>query len=194
MQRRLYTYENFDVDLNGSSFLVVVLGLYAGILLGVLFSLIVRVNAHRVVKALSDAGATTRDDAKTLAQLGLAKNRAVRRMLATDGSMRKVVLCANESEFPERKLTGLQKFWREKILRDPLPPKTDFEIARFYLPEEKRITAEVRYAVEGHPVRNFILAAVGLTAAAVFTILALPELLAMFDNFVTQVRPQSKFY
>ena len=63
------------------------------------------------------------------------------------------------------------------------------------MPEEKRITAELRFPAEKHPVRNFILAALGLSAVAVFIVLALPELLVMFDNFVTQVKPMTRrFY
>ena len=194
MPRKLYSYDNFDVDVNSASFLFIVWGLYAGILLGVLFSLVTRVHAYKVIHALTENGAENRGSAKTLDELGLGKNRIVKRMLRTDAPLRKLVLCANESDFPPRKMSKLRRFWHEKFLKDTLPPKTDFSIARFYLPEEKRVTAEVRYTVEGHPIRNFILAAVGLTAAAYFTVVALPELLSMFDNLVTQVRPQSKFY
>ncbi len=197
MFNRYYQYPSLGInnfDRGSTSFLVIIWGLYAGILLGVLYSLVMRVNSHKVVKALTEHGASTKSTAKTLAELGLANNRVAKRLLAGGSSMRRVVLCANESDFPPRQLTGLRKFWREIFLRDPLPPETDFTIARFYLPEEKRAAAEARYTVEGHPVRNFILAAVGLTAAALFTMFALPELLKLVDNFAAQVAPQSKYY
>ena len=190
-----YTYENFpDIALNNVSYLILIGGIYVGILLGVLFAMIYRVNSHKVVKALREREAADRESAVTLAELGLEKNRFVRGLLKTDGSLRRVVLCANESDFPERKTSGLRKFWREKILQNPLPPKTDFATARFYLPEEKRITAELRFTPEEHAVRNFILAAVGLLALAVFTVTVLPELLTLADNLITQVKPQSKYY
>ena len=195
MQRKLYSYDNFDlVSINSSSFLFLIGALYVGLLLGVLFALVVRVHSHRIVKALSEHGATDRESAATLDELGLGKGRIVRSLLKTDSSLRRTVLCANESEFGERKVSGLRRFWREKILRNPLSGATDFEVARFYLPEEKRVTAEIRYSEEEHPVRSFILAAVGLLALAFFTVYVLPELLTMFDNLVTQVKPQSKFY
>ena len=195
MRRKLYSYDNFDlVSINSASFLFLVGAIYVGILLGVLFALIVRVHSHRIVKALSDHGATDRESAATLADLGLGNSRIVRSLLKTDASLRRTVLCANETEFREKKISGLRRFWREKILRNPLSGATDFEVARFYLPEEKRVTAEIRYSEEEHPVRSFILAAVGLLALAFFTVYVLPELLTMFDNLVTQVKPQSKFY
>ena len=180
MQRKLYVFENLDLDINGSSFLFIVWGICAGILLGVLLSLIYRVHAHKLVTALAEHEALDREHALTLDGLGLAKNRVIRRMLGENGSMTSIVACANEDEFPPR---------------DPLPPKTDFSVARFYLPEEKRITAELRFPAEAHPVRNFLLAALGICAVAYFAVLVLPELLVMFDNFVTQVKPMTRrFY
>ena len=195
MQRKLYSYDNFDLtSINGASFLFLVGALYAGILLGVLFAMISRVHSHNVVKALTDRGAVDRDTALTLDELGLSGSRVVRSLLKTDGTLRSVVRCANETEFPERKISAVRRFWRDKVLKNPLPPATDFSLARFYIPEEKRITAELRFSKEEHPVRNFILAAVGLFALAVFTVFVLPELLTMFDNLITQVKPQSRFY
>ncbi|MCR5680931.1 MAG: hypothetical protein K6G29_00655 [Clostridiales bacterium] len=196
MQRKLYVFENLDLDINGSSFLFIVWGICAGILLGVLLSLIYRVYAHKLVAALAEHGACDRESAKTLAELGFPKNRVIRHMLGEGGSMTSIVSCANEDEFPPRKISKLRHFWHYTFLRgDPLPPKTDFSVARFYLPEEKRITAEVRFPAEKHPVRNFLLAALGLSAVAFFIVLALPELLVMFDNLVSQVKPMTRrFY
>lgn len=195
MQRKLYSYNNFDlVSINSPSFLFLVGALYVGILFGVLFALILRVHSHRIVKALADRGATDRESAATLDELGLKDSRFARSLLKTESALRRTVLCANESDFREQKPSALLRFWREKILRDPLPAATDFEVARFYLPEEKRVTAELRYSEEQHPVRSFILAAVGLLALAIFTVYVLPELLMMLDNLITQVKPQSRFY
>ena len=195
MQRKLYVFENLDLDINGSSFLFIVWGICAGILLGVLLSLVYRVHANKLVAALIGHGACDREHAQTLADLGLGKNRVIRHMLGENGSMTSIVSCANEEEFPPRRISKLRRFWHEKIVHgDPLPPKTDFTVARFYLPEEKRITAELRFPTEKHPVRSFLLAALGLLALSVFTIFVLPELLTMFDNLITQVKPQSRFY
>ena len=195
MQRKLYSYDNFDlVSINSSSFLFLVGALYVGLLMGVLFALVLRVHSHKIVKALSERGAADRDSAATLEELGLGNSRIAKSLLKTDSALRRTVLCANESEFGPRKISGIRRFWREKVLKNPLPEATDFAVARFYIPEEKRITAELRYSAEQHPVRSFILAAVGLTALAVFTVFVLPELLTMFDNLITQVKPQSRFY
>ncbi len=180
MQRKLYSFDNFDlVSINSPSFLFLVGALYAGILLGVLSALILRVHSHKVVKALADRGASDRESAATLEELGLGDSRFAKSLLKTGSALRRVVLCANESDFRPAKVSALRRFWREKVLKDPDPPATDFEVARFY---------------ESHPVRSFILAAVGLLALTAFTIFVLPELLTMFDNLITQIKPQSKYY
>ena len=193
--KRFYTYENLpDIDLGNISYLVLICGIYAGILLGVLFAMLFRIHSHKIVSALIEREAVDRDSAVTLEEMGLEKNRFVRRLLKTDGSLRGVVYCANETEFPERKVSAVRRFWREKILKNPLPPKTDFSIARFYIPEEKRVAAELRFTPEKHPVRTFLLAAAGIVFLAFFTIKILPELLALADNLITQVKPQSRYY
>ena len=193
--KRFYTYENLpDIDLGNISYLVLICGIYAGILLGVLFAMLFRIHSHKIVSALIEREAVDRDSAVTLEEMGLEKKRFVRRLLKTDGALRGVVYCANETEFPERKVSALRRFWREKILKNPLPPKTDFSLARFYIPEEKRVTAELRFTPEKHPVRTFLLAAAGIVFLAFFTVKILPELLALADNLITQVKPQSKYY
>ena len=186
MSRKLYSYENFDlISINSASFLFLVGGLYVGILLGVLLSLIFRVHSHKVVKALADRGANSRDTAATLEELGIGKNRVVRSLLKTDGSLRHVVACANETDFAPKKQNALSRFWHNRILKDPLPPQTDFAVARFYLPEEKRITAELRFTPEKHPIRSFILAAAGLFVLALVTIFVLPEMIGRGINRAT---------
>ena len=194
-QRKLYRGNNIDLTwINDDSFLFLVGGIYLGILLGVLFSLMVRVHSHRIIARLTEHSADDRESAATLGELGLGKSCMARRLLKAGGTLRRMVLVANETEFAERKVSPLRRFWRKRILNDPLPAYTDFSVARFYIPEENRISAELRFTKEPHPVRSFLLAFLGLTALAVFTILVLPELLTMVDNLIPELTPRSQFY
>ncbi|MBQ8334345.1 MAG: hypothetical protein IJX93_11300 [Clostridia bacterium] len=191
MNTKLYSFENFDIDVNGSSMYVIVWGLYIGIMIGVLGALITRVYSARLISALVKCGATDAEHAVTLDSLDIKGKSMIRHMLKPGSVLYRTVECANREEFPEQKHSGLKKFWHEKFLSEEVPEKIPFELAKFYLPEERRISAELRFAVEEHPVRNFIFAAVGLFAVACFAVFAIPELLTMFDNFVTQVKPES---
>ena len=188
-----YSFDNFDLDLNGSSFQIIIWGLYIGVVLGTLGSILFRVYSGRIIKALINSGADAENSAKTLAELGLSKNFLVRKYLKDDSVLRRSVLICGESHLPPSQ-NKFKIFWYETFLRTDIPRKTNFNTAKFYLPEENRSAAELRFREESHPVRNFILAAAGLLAVAIFVSYALPELLTMLDNFITQVKPESKYY
>lgn len=192
MEQKLYFYENFDIDVNGTSMPLIIWGIYIGIMLGVLGSILCRIYSSRIIQKLIKNGCCDAASAKTLEELGLRKQWFVRYMLKDTTVLRRSVLLANEAVKPV-KAGKLKKFWYEKFLRDEIPTKLDWDSARFYLPEENRIAAELRYRVEKHPIRNFILAAVGLFAVALFANFVIPELLQMLDNFITSVKPESKY-
>lgn len=191
MNNKLYSFENFNIDVNGTSMYVIVWGLYIGIMLGVLFALITRVYSARLISALVKAGASDPGHAVRIDDLPVRGKALIRYLLKPGSVLLRTVECANREEFPEVKHSALKKFWHEKFLSSEVPEKIPFDLAKFYIPEERRIAAELRFTVEEHPVRNFILAAVGLFAVACFAVFAIPELLTMFDNFVTQVKPES---
>lgn len=186
MQRKYYLFENFDIDVNSSALPFLIWAICIGIAIGVLLSMICRVYSHRIVKAAVDSGADSEKNARTITEMGLGNKWIIRRMLRTDSGLRRILCCVNEAEFPEPKKT---KFFGERTV------KTPFDTARFYLPEEKRITAELRFPEEAHPVRNCILAAAALVLVGFLLMTVIPELLTMTDNFVTQVKPQfRRFY
>ena len=61
------------------------------------------------------------------------------------------------------------------------------EAPRYYLPEEKRVAAELRYENGPHPIRTLILCAILLVALAILMHTLLPDLLVMLDNMMTQL-------
>ncbi|MBQ4354123.1 MAG: hypothetical protein IJC71_04440 [Clostridia bacterium] len=190
MEQKLYFYENFDIDVNGTSMPLIIWGLYIGIVLGVLGSIICRIYSSRIITALVKNGCTDEASAKTLSELALGNTYFIRRMLREDSSLRRAVMMSGDASSPVQ-AGKLKTFWYTKFLRDDLPVKTDFSNARFWLPEEKRPGAELRYQIEGHPVLSFIFAAAALFAVAMFANFAIPELLQMLDNFITTVKPES---
>jgi hypothetical protein len=168
MSGKIYYFENFDIDVNSSSMLVVILGLAVGMLIAIILSLIFKSVSGKVVKALVSCGARDADSAKTVEELGLGKVKFLKSVLKPGSALYKAIACTSDEE-----------------------KKLDYNSARFYLPEEKRISAEVRFAEEKHPVRTGVLAVLLVTAVAVFAIFIIPELLTMLDNLVTQLKPES---
>ncbi len=187
MSDKYYTYKNFDMDINGSALPIIVWGIWAGVLLGVLAALVCRSCTGGLVHRLKKAGASDKSCAKTLGELGIKHKWLTILMLGENSSMHRYIKIANESEISRTYSGKLARIWFENIAGQPLR----LAEARFYLPEESRIEAETRYTHEKNPIRSFVLAAIVLTGAALFAAYAIPELLVMVDNFITSVQPDS---
>ncbi len=181
---KIYSYQNLDINANDLSLPLIIWGICVGIALGVVYALVCRTASGRLVRALVRSGASDDASAKTLAELGLSKNLLARSLLKEGSSMRRSVMMT-EGSFKEEKASKWKIFWYKTFLRDEIPQKIDFSRAKFYLPEENRIQAEVRYPAEKHPVFSGVLAVILLIGTGVFATFALPELLQMLDNFLS---------
>jgi len=164
------------------SIYLVILGVCAGLIIGLIYSYSTRIAAHRLTKALISGGHNTPETAVTLSQLGVKSKFKLRRMLKSGRVIRRVVLCANVAEMQDPTPTRLKKFWFTKFLGQELPQKTDFKVAQFYIPEENRISAEVRYSREGMSPAALVITVVVIIAVAIGAMLVVPELLTMTEN------------
>lgn len=193
MSNKIYYYQNFDIDVNNGSLEILLWSIYAGIILGVLASLVYRVCTHSFVSAVIKAGALDENSAVTLDSLDFRGKWYIKRQFRSASSLSRMFVCTNADTFPKKKCGALSRFWHEKFLGDEIPTVVPFETAKFYLPEERRIAAELRFTPEDRPVRTFILAAVILGAVIFAATIAIPELLQMLDNLMTQLTPESNY-
>lgn len=165
---KLYSFENLDIDVNSSSMLIIVVGIAIGLVIGVVSTVITKSTSGKIVHALLEAGAVDVSSAKTIAELGLAKVPFVKSSLKPGAAVFKAVASTAE----------------------PDTTKINWNETRFFLPEEKRISAETRFPKEHHPVMTGVFAVVLIAAVAFFAVFIIPELLTMLDNFITQVKTQ----
>ncbi len=192
MSNKIYYYQNFDIDVNNGSLEVLLWSIYAGVVLGVLASLLYRVYTSSFVGAIISAGALDENHAVTLDSLDFRGKWYIKRQIKSGSSLSRLLVCTNEETFRPKKCSTLGRFWHEKFLGSEIPTVIPFETAKFYLPEERRITAELRFTEEKTPVRTFLLSAVILAVVIAAATVALPELLQMLDNLMTQLTPESK--
>lgn len=187
-----YHYQNFDLSgLSDYPLEFLVWAVAAGILLGVLVSILYKSYTSSLLQALIQGEIYDEERAKTLGELSLRGRWYLKRALSSsDKPLRRLVRCGNEAALAPKKTGRFRKFWYEKLLGMAVPVKLPMEEARFYLPEENRIRAEIRFGTVSHPVRSMILACVVILAAAAFMAYAVPELLQMLDNFITEIRPE----
>ena len=124
----------------------------------------------KVVRVLIAAEAFDTDSAKSLSELGLGRNFLIRRVLAGAGALRKLV-----SEVDDRIImlpTGGSYFERDK--------KVDFRTARFYIKEENRIRAEMRYSTKGSDLIMLIISILLYFAIAWMIVLLVPYIYDLF--------------
>lgn len=164
MPEKIYYYRNFDIDVNSGSLEILLWSIYAGIIIGVLTAILYRVYTGSFIKSVVDAGALDEDSAVTLDSLKFKGRWYIRRLLKPEGTLGRILVCTGGEAGEE---------------------------PRYYLPEEKRVGAELRFTTEKSPVRTFILAAVIMLAVILAAIKFLPELLLMLDNLLTQLTPTS---
>jgi len=140
--------------------------------IGVYFNKIV---IGKAVRAIVAAGADSPESAKTLEDLGLSRSFFVRNALKSRSVLRKYVYEADDRiiALPD----GSSYFERDGAI--------DLTSARFYISEENRVRAEVRYAGKGSDLFVLILSIVVYFGVAWAIVVVFPLLINFWNSFVT---------
>lgn len=167
----------------------VIIGLYVGFLAGILIGFYNKVYLGGFVRKLIKKGAFSPETALTLREAGVKNTFFLRRALIKKGTLRRICEAANEADATaESERAKAVKVIRRFLSFDDTPKVTyDFDKIKFYIPEEKKYAAEVRYDKKGSNPALFIVMALALTVVAFVVYLEIPELLTMLDNFLTSV-------
>lgn len=149
------------IDLN-----YILIGLYVGIVVGLVVMCYRKGHMGKAVRAILKAEAYSEESAKTPEELGLAKSRTLLRALRLG------------------KFGGLVK----SVGFDPLDKKPDYSAERYYIPEDRRYQAEDRYSRRGVGIPMVIFWAIFLIPVFMLLRFAIPELLQMLDNFISGLK------
>lgn len=171
------------------------------------------------VRRLLSEDCTSPDRAKTLSELGYFRSTAIRRELARGTTLRLVVRRADgegaltpaedltetpqntDDELPCETENTLKQNAEEtdcvteanntavETQKCPTDTKIDFLTARFYVPEDLKYRAEIRFRVKGSSWWMVALVSVlGIVVAALLCSL-LPDVVAFADNIITWLAP-----
>ncbi len=208
----LRAYENLHFDAGAPATMQnIILALAVGFILAAAWSTYTRSVLGGFVRALLKAEAHSPEDAKTLHELGFFRNAAIRRELWRGVDLRKIVHRAGEEDGqtanslaeekndaetvegeetqPTSKNTPYKFFGAKK---DPLtPPKPDFLTERYYIPQDLRYRAELRYRKRGSGWGAFAITVVIAIVLAALIGRFLPDLLQLADNLITMTSPNS---
>ena len=183
-------YENFSVGAGVTSLAqTIVYAIALGVILAAAMSVYTRSVLGGFVRTLIKEGANSPENAKKLSQLGFFRNAAIRRELARGVTLRKVVHCCEEEAFLAKE--GTQPAETVEKGKGEATFRPDFLTARYYIPEELRYRAEIRFEKKGSGLGLFFgTAVIAILLAAVIGYF-LPDIVQLMDNIIGMMTPKA---
>lgn len=184
--------ENFSVRANDFLFYkLIIIGLCLGLIAASVCNLYNKRFVGDFVRRIIREGSLDKDNAKTLEELGYLNKPTIGWLIKSGGSLSRWVRCAEEDEFLASVEAKRLEF-EEKHKDDPKKPsfkepqfKRDVKTMHFYLPEEKRIAAEIRFDPKGANLGGVILVSVLSIALCLVLCYMLSDIIKLFDNFIS---------
>ena len=195
-------YENFSVTEGlGSTLRSIILALMLGIIVSSLLTARMRVGLGGFVKKLLKEECLSAEQAKTLYELSYFRSPMIRRELERGSVLRMVVHCRerdnreaavkaedgvreNDTDAPQSTL--------KKQKRTYVPQKSekiDFTTAHFYIPEDLRYRAEIRFDAKGSTWGSALLLTGAAVVVAALLCAFLPDVVAFVDNLISFFAP-----
>ena len=179
----------FNGNSAGLSVPIVILGLFLGLILAAIFSVISKRMNGVFVQKLIGEGALSPEDGKTLPELDFADKLFIRYAVKRGVSLRRVMRCREEEEY-ERDCAEKMEAYVEKRKTDKKLPKKlkipKFKIKpdehHFYIPEELKVTAETKFDIKGISVGRTVISVIALVAAFLLVFMFLPTMISLVSG------------
>lgn len=182
-------YENLNMTVSDFKMIcAIIMGLCAGIIAATFISLFNKKYLGDFVRTVIGNDALSAENAKTLYELGYVDKLMLRYAVAKSVSLRRVVKCREEEAFYEDQKQRREEY--EKNRADGIKLKKFKEIEykvdpdndHFFIPEELKYTAEVKFDKKGATLRAAIAISVITVIAFFIMMLALPQLLEFLNG------------
>lgn len=183
-------YENISITPSSmTSFRMIVFAFFIGINLAAIYAIFNKRYLGDFARAVISCDALSPETAKTLTELGYLKNTVIRSSLKSGTTLRRVVKCVEEEEF----YAGIEEKRREfEASGHPRGEKfreasfkIDFETAHFYIPDELKYTAEIKFEKKGTNWLTFAGVFILSLALMILVFRLMPDMLQMTDNFLS---------
>ena len=185
-------YEHLNMD--GSSFSAV-RNIVIGVLIGLCFAGFAAVFNKRVlggfVRVLLREECLSQETGKSLPELNYADKLIIRYAVRHSVSLRRVVKCREEEEYL-RSMEELQANYPERRREDPSLPRRfrqkpfriDPDVHHFYIPEDMKYMADVKFEQKGTTWLGAVLFVVVMLVALIAVMMVLPYILSLVNEFV----------
>ena len=181
-------YQNFSISpASGVTVRNVILGIAIGIIIASAMSVHTKRGIGGFVRKLLRHECHSPESAKTLSDLGYFQNLSVRRALTRGVSLSKLVVCRELQE--NVKDGGFTDGTDKKESKAP-PREIDFATMHFYIPEDLRYRAAVRFDKTGATWLFFAISLIGTIVGAALMCIFLPDILKLVDNVITWLSPK----
>lgn len=147
---------------------LIIWAIYIGFMLAMILSYYQKKVIGSFVRSVIAQGAIDAENARSLEELGYHNKPLIRRELSKYSALRKMVWEIDDNYRIGE--DGTPYCAREKAL--------DINLGKFYIPEERRIQAQLRYDDKGTDIFALIISAAVLFAAAVVACIWLPGIIA----------------
>ncbi len=196
-------YDNFTVSDHAASTLqTTIFAFFLGFVIACGAVAHSRTKQGRFISKLIRNGCLSPEKAMTLSELGEFRNTQVRRELSRGVNLRKLVRCPEEEAYvssqnesnnqvPDNLPEQNSSENRRRKPKEPPRYPMDFTKDRFYIPEELKHRAEVRYEIRGNTWLFFLGAVVLAVAVMLLFYRFLPDLFRFADNLISWASPKA---
>lgn len=185
-------YEHLDLG-SGSllSIRMIIIGLFIGIAISGFAAVFNKRVLGAFVRCLLKEECLSPESAKTLDELGFGTNIFIRIAMRSGGvNLRRVVKCREEELYNEE--LQRQREAHEKAAENDaslgkfkeIPYRTDVLADSFYIPEDQKYVAEMKFAEKGTSWGGIILLMIMSLVMLVAVLVVLPEILSLVDDFL----------
>ena len=180
-------YENLGISTSSLPFIL--LGIFGGVVAAALLVMYDNRAVGEYIRKMIYEGAIGKDKAVTLYHLGTNLRSAFARALRKTAGVRRVVKCVEEEEFLAE-IEVRRAEYEKKREDDPSLPSFEAVEYKFngeehyYIPEEKRISAEIKFANRGMKLWGYLLVIIGSAVGFFALMMLLPYILKLLDQMI----------
>ena len=193
-----YSYNFSYISVSDSGLISIRTGV-AALLLGVIIASALAVFQKRtlgdLVRAIDREWCVTPESAKTLTELGLIRNTAIKNDLRHGHALRRVVRCAEEEAYNSARAQQHRELTEAAEAGDPLaiatlkkwrdiPYTLNFETDHFYIPESLIYGADNQFDKKGTTPLTLVTCIIVCVVLLIAICFFLPEILQMTDNMI----------
>lgn len=186
------SYDNFAISGSaGTTARNAILAMAIGIVVASIMTAYLRNGLGGFVRKLIAEEVNSPENAKTLTELGYFRSSMIRRELVRGSSLRMVVRCRETEacEDAEREGQEIPENAKKTHTGVEKATKIDFCTAHFYIPEDLRYRAELRFDKKGSGWGPVILTSIAVIFVAAALCWFLPDVLQFADNLISMTAP-----